>query len=60
MLIDLDLVDKDYAAHNRSYDVRIIADHYGIYKDLFGDAFFIPRVHMNIEVRYMNRRYWFL
>lgn len=50
MLIDLDQVEKDYAANNRCYDVRIIADHYGVYKDLFGDAYFVPRVQLNIEV----------
>ncbi|KAM7349769.1 mitochondrial ribosomal protein L38 isoform 1-T2 [Cochliomyia hominivorax] len=49
LLIDLDEVQRDYANTTRGYDLRIIADHYGIFEDLFGAAYFVPRVNLNIQ-----------
>ncbi|XP_023296113.2 39S ribosomal protein L38, mitochondrial [Lucilia cuprina] len=49
LLIDLSEVQKDYANTTRGYDLRIIADHYGIFEDLFGAAYFVPRVNLNIQ-----------
>ncbi|XP_075157466.1 mitochondrial ribosomal protein L38 [Haematobia irritans] len=49
MLIDLNEVEKDYNDTTRGYDLRIIADHYGIFEDLFGAAYFVPRVNLNIR-----------
>ncbi|TMW54273.1 hypothetical protein DOY81_000628 [Sarcophaga bullata] len=49
LLIDLDEVQKDYDKTTRGFDLRILADHYGIFEDLFGAAYFIPRVNLNIQ-----------
>uniref|UniRef100_A0A1A9W211 Large ribosomal subunit protein mL38 n=1 Tax=Glossina brevipalpis TaxID=37001 RepID=A0A1A9W211_9MUSC len=54
LLINLDEVSKEYERINRAYDVRIIADHYGVYKDLFDLAYFIPRVNLNIQYQLEN------
>lgn len=50
MLIDLDEVDREYRATTGQYDLRVIADHYGIFDDLFGLAYFVPRVALDIQV----------
>lgn len=50
VLIDLSEVQNDYAKTTRGYDLRIIADHYGVFEDLFGAAYFVPRVDLNIQV----------
>lgn len=50
VLIDLNEVQKDYDKTTRGFDLRILADHYGIFEDLFGAAYFIPRVNLNIQV----------
>ncbi|XP_005186602.1 large ribosomal subunit protein mL38 [Musca domestica] len=49
LLIDLKQVDQDYGLTTRGFDLRVIADHYGIFEDLFGAAYFIPRVNLNIQ-----------
>nr|XP_014099961.2 39S ribosomal protein L38, mitochondrial [Bactrocera oleae] len=49
LLIDLDEVDREYRVTNGQYDLRVIADHYGIFEDLFGLAYFVPRVALNIQ-----------
>ncbi|KAL9886260.1 mitochondrial ribosomal protein L38 isoform 1-T1 [Glossina fuscipes fuscipes] len=54
LLINLDDVSKEYVQLNRAYDVRIIADHYGVYKDLFDLAYFIPRVNLDIQYQLDN------
>uniref|UniRef100_A0A1B0G4S4 Large ribosomal subunit protein mL38 n=1 Tax=Glossina morsitans morsitans TaxID=37546 RepID=A0A1B0G4S4_GLOMM len=54
LLISLDDVSKEYMRINRPYDVRIIADHYGVYKDLFDLAYFVPRVNLDIQYHLDN------
>ncbi|XP_017484222.1 PREDICTED: 39S ribosomal protein L38, mitochondrial [Rhagoletis zephyria] len=49
LLIDLDEVQSEYRATNGQYDLRVIADHYGIFDDLFGLAYFVPRVVLNVK-----------
>lgn len=50
VLIDLNEVEKVSNQTTRGFDIRIIADHYGIFEDLFGAAYFIPRVNLSIQV----------
>lgn len=45
--IDLDEVKKDWFQSTPMH-IKTIADHYGIYEHLYGDAYFIPRVPLNV------------
>ncbi|XP_053947609.1 39S ribosomal protein L38, mitochondrial [Anastrepha ludens] len=49
LLIDLDAVQSEYRATTGQYDLRVIADHYGIFDDLFGLAYFVPRIALNVQ-----------
>lgn len=44
ILVLLDLVEmkKDWWTNTASHQIKTIADHYGVYNDLFGDAYFYP------------------
>ncbi|XP_055380790.1 39S ribosomal protein L38, mitochondrial [Condylostylus longicornis] len=46
--INLDAVRKESNFTAAPFQLKTIADHYGIYKDLFGNAYFIPRINMDI------------
>lgn len=48
--IDLEKVDEDWTKSSGPYQIKDIANHYGIYEHLFGDAYFIPRVFLTIKV----------
>ncbi|XP_030381278.1 39S ribosomal protein L38, mitochondrial [Scaptodrosophila lebanonensis] len=48
LLIDLDKVQQAYKQTTGQYDLRLMADHYGIFDHLFGSAYFIPRVALDI------------
>ncbi|XP_055910180.1 39S ribosomal protein L38, mitochondrial [Eupeodes corollae] len=49
LTIDLDKVYNEYKNTTGQHDLRRIADHYNIFKDLFGDAYFVPRVALDIK-----------
>lgn len=49
MLIDLSDVKTEWLATAGPYQIKKIADHYGIYEHLFGDAYFIPRVPLTVS-----------
>lgn len=42
-------VRKVWLETTSPYDIRKIADHYGIFQDLFGNAFFFPIVPLEIN-----------
>ncbi|XP_018576747.1 39S ribosomal protein L38, mitochondrial [Anoplophora glabripennis] len=48
LLIDLDEVKQEWNKTAGPYHIKQIADHYGIFEHLFGDAYFYPRVPLNI------------
>nr|CAH7731391.1 unnamed protein product [Callosobruchus chinensis] len=48
MLIDLEEVRQGSAATSAPHYIKSIADHYGVFEHLFGDAYFYPRVALNI------------
>jgi len=50
VLINLDVVERTYRNLNKQYDLKTIADHYGIYEHLFGFAYFVPRTMLDIKV----------
>jgi large subunit ribosomal protein L38 len=52
---NLDEIKSDWLKTAGPFHIRKIADHYGIYNDLFGKfAYFVPRVHMNIKFNLSN------
>ncbi|XP_064555251.1 large ribosomal subunit protein mL38 [Drosophila montana] len=49
LLIDLDKVQEAYVQTTGQHDLRLLADHYGIFEHLFGSAYFVPRVPLSIR-----------
>ncbi|EDW65240.2 large ribosomal subunit protein mL38 [Drosophila virilis] len=49
LLIDLDKVQETYVQTTGQHDLRLLADHYGIFEHLFGSAYFVPRVPLSIR-----------
>lgn len=49
MVIDLDKVQEAYVQTTGQHDLRLLADHYGIFEHLFGCAYFVPRVPITIQ-----------
>ncbi|EDW48848.1 39S ribosomal protein L38, mitochondrial [Drosophila sechellia] len=49
LIIDLDKVQHTYVKTTGQHDLRLLADHYGIFEHLFGSAYFVPRVPLNIS-----------
>jgi large subunit ribosomal protein L38 len=50
--IDLSEVKKEWLKTSGPYHIRDVADHYGIFNDLFGKfAYFVPRVGLNIKYK---------
>lgn len=48
MTINLDETKRDHLKTEGSEHLKKIADHYGVFEHLFGDAYFLPRVPLNI------------
>lgn len=46
--IDLEACQKEWLTTVGPQHIKKIADHFGIYEHLFGDAYFYPRVPLNI------------
>lgn len=51
--VNLDQVRSDWVKTDGQYHIKTIATHYGIYEHLFGFAYFLPRIPLNIQV--MNK-----
>lgn len=51
--IDLDDVHKEWLRTEGPHHIKVLADHYGVYQHLFGDAFFLPRVPLKITYDYL-------
>lgn len=50
MEINLEEVKRDWLQTSGQYHIREVAQHYGVYQHLFGDAYFIPRVPLDVKV----------
>lgn len=48
VLVDLSKAKKTFLDQNGPEHIKILADHYSVFEHLFGDAYFIPRVPLNI------------
>ena len=49
--VSLDEVREEWEQTSAPYHIRRIAHHYGIFKDLFDSADFLPQVMMKIDYR---------
>ena len=58
MSVDELEVQEEYNQEIGFHNVYRVADHYGVYKDLFGDAYFYPqtqfRVVYDVDEEYVN------
>lgn len=46
--IPLDQVKQEWEKTNGPYHIQRLAEHYGIYRDLFPMAYFVPRVMLRV------------
>lgn len=46
--IDLETCEQEWLRSYGPQHIKKIADHYGVYEHLFGDAYFYPRVVLNV------------
>ncbi|KAH8280781.1 hypothetical protein KR054_012380 [Drosophila jambulina] len=49
LTIDLEKVQEVYVRTTGHHDLRLMADHYGIFEHLYGSAYFVPRVPLSIN-----------
>jgi large subunit ribosomal protein L38 len=49
LLIDLEATNKEWVNTSAFYHIKQIADHYGVYEHLFGDAYFLPVIHLALQ-----------
>lgn len=47
--VNLEDVKNEWLRTSGPYQIRRIAEHYGIYQHLFGDAYFTPRTVLNVQ-----------
>ncbi|XP_058127243.1 large ribosomal subunit protein mL38 [Anopheles ziemanni] len=47
--VNLDQVREDWLKTSGPFHIKRIAEHYGVFKHLFGSAYFVPRVELKIE-----------
>lgn len=48
MTIDLEEANKEWLKSSGIYHIKEIAEHYGVYEHLFGDAYFLPIVNLKL------------
>ncbi|XP_011635094.1 39S ribosomal protein L38, mitochondrial [Pogonomyrmex barbatus] len=51
LLVDLQTVKEDWLRIDGSSHIHRLADHYGIYNDLYGDAYFMPIVPLDVSYK---------
>ena len=47
--VDLDVVREEWLKTSGPFHIRKIAEHYGVFQHLFGDAYFVPRLNLDIS-----------
>lgn len=53
-LINLEQVKQDWIQTCGPFHLKKIADHYKVFEHLFGQAYFTPRVQLNVTVNKTN------
>ena len=51
MQIPLKEVKEEWLKTAGPLQIRKVAEHYGVYEDLFGDAYFVPRIRLDIKYK---------
>ncbi|XP_060520257.1 large ribosomal subunit protein mL38 [Cylas formicarius] len=49
LIVDLEEVNREWLKTGGPKQIKEIADHFGVFQDLFGDAYFYPRVPLNVS-----------
>jgi len=49
--VSMEEVTKDWLVESAPEHVKLAAEHYGVFQDLFGDAFFYPQVGLDVVFR---------
>ncbi|CAG5082852.1 Similar to Mrpl38: 39S ribosomal protein L38 [Cotesia congregata] len=49
LILDLEDIKTDWSTTIAPYQIKTIAEHYNIFSDLFGDAYFYPSLPMDIK-----------
>lgn len=54
LLVDLEKARKDWLQTDGPYHIHRIAGHYGVFKDLYGNAYFMPTVPLDVSYELEN------
>lgn len=49
--VDTDRVKRDWFESEGQFQIKSIAQYYGIYEHLFGYAYFVPKINLDIKVK---------
>ncbi|XP_069689575.1 large ribosomal subunit protein mL38 [Periplaneta americana] len=55
--IPLSEVKEEWLKTAGPFEIKRVAEHYGIFNDLFGDAYFVPRVMLNVKYKISDDSY---
>ena len=47
--VSLDSIHEEWVKTSGPFQIKNIAEHYNIFEDLFGEAYFVPRVALKIQ-----------
>lgn len=50
--VSLEEISNDWSKTNAPLHIKKIAEYYGVYEHLFGDAYFLPYIQMNINYQH--------
>ncbi|XP_029709603.2 large ribosomal subunit protein mL38 [Aedes albopictus] len=48
LTVDPELVKQDWLTTSGPFHIKRLAEHYGVFEHLYGSAYFVPRVHLQI------------
>jgi len=53
--VALDEISNDWSKTNAPLHIKKLAEYYGIYEHLFGDAYFTPYIQLDISYEYNSK-----
>jgi len=54
--VSLDEISNDWSKTNAPLHIKKVAEYYGIFEHLFGDAYFTPYIQMDINYEYNSKK----
>uniref|UniRef100_A0AAG5DUV0 Large ribosomal subunit protein mL38 n=2 Tax=Anopheles atroparvus TaxID=41427 RepID=A0AAG5DUV0_ANOAO len=51
LTVDLNQVREDWMKTSGPFHIKRVAEHYGVFNDLYGSAYFVPRVELKIHYK---------